>query len=408
MDLRAEPGRDRAGRDDGGGRDPDGDGLARPRRRAALLVAAGPLGMLEFGVSPVLQRLDLLGLAGFVLFAGAGRWSADAERGEAEPKVADLARAVWSLRVGAGLALIVVAFVEKLANPEMALAFLQTHPDFNVAALIGLPIGDLRVRPHRRRRRGPVRSAPDLGRAAQVCVLVAGIPFNATLWFFGTDELVGHLPVYGAMLVLLVYGWTRCCARREGAVAVQPPADVGALHAHRLRHDPGAHQRAKTWTADADGEDRLERGGDDEQARAGRSSTVVQPSASAITPSGGDRRAHALGEALGRAGDVLGVARAAARPRGWPAARAGCSAGRRATRAQKPSASGTSSQCQPVASATTPVSATPAATVRAAFSLTIRGNPTETMIPDRVCGVSWRVSLCNRLVTQGRPIHGSH
>ena len=51
------------------------------RAAAALLVAAGPLGMLEFGVSPVLQRLDLLGLAGFVLFAGAGRWSADAERG---------------------------------------------------------------------------------------------------------------------------------------------------------------------------------------------------------------------------------------------------------------------------------------------------------------------------------------
>jgi hypothetical protein len=37
-------------------------------------------------------------------------------------------------------------------------------------------------------------------------VLIAGVPFNVTLWFFGTDELVGHLPMYGAMLVLLVYG----------------------------------------------------------------------------------------------------------------------------------------------------------------------------------------------------------
>jgi hypothetical protein len=37
-------------------------------------------------------------------------------------------------------------------------------------------------------------------------VLIAGIPFNATLWFFGNTELVGHLPIYGAMLVLLVYG----------------------------------------------------------------------------------------------------------------------------------------------------------------------------------------------------------
>jgi uncharacterized membrane protein YphA (DoxX/SURF4 family) len=114
------------------------------RGAAALLVAAGPLGMLELGVSPVLQRLDLLGLAVFILFAGPGRWSADAERGAAaEASVASLARAVWALRVGAGLALIVVAFAEKLANPEMALAFLSAHPDFNVAQLVGLPIGDL-------------------------------------------------------------------------------------------------------------------------------------------------------------------------------------------------------------------------------------------------------------------------
>ena len=37
-------------------------------------------------------------------------------------------------------------------------------------------------------------------------MLIAGIPFNATLFFFGNVELVGHLPIYGTMLVLLVYG----------------------------------------------------------------------------------------------------------------------------------------------------------------------------------------------------------
>ncbi|MDQ3766040.1 MAG: hypothetical protein M3346_01680 [Actinomycetota bacterium] len=35
---------------------------------------------------------------------------------------------------------------------------------------------------------------------------MAGIPFNATLFYFGSSELIGHLPVYGAMLALLVYG----------------------------------------------------------------------------------------------------------------------------------------------------------------------------------------------------------
>jgi hypothetical protein len=44
------------------------------------------------------------------------------------------------------------------------------------------------------------------GALPQACVLIAGIPFNATLWFFGANELMGHLPIYGAMLALLVYG----------------------------------------------------------------------------------------------------------------------------------------------------------------------------------------------------------
>jgi len=38
---------------------------------------------------------------------------------------------------------------------------------------------------------------------------VAGIPFNATLFFLGRTELIGHLPVYGVMLALLVYGSSR-------------------------------------------------------------------------------------------------------------------------------------------------------------------------------------------------------
>jgi hypothetical protein len=51
------------------------------------------------------------------------------------------------------------------------------------------------------------------GALPQVTVLVAGIPFNATLFFLGTEELIGHLPTYGTMLVLLVYGSNRELAR---------------------------------------------------------------------------------------------------------------------------------------------------------------------------------------------------
>src|SRR5215210_3958723 len=186
------------------------------------------LGAAMFGVSAVLQRIDLLGLAVFVLVAGAGRWSADFEQGRAgDPSPLEAARAIWALKVGAGVALIVVAFVEKLANPQLALSFLAEHPQLNVAQQIGLGIGDLEFI----RAAGVIEVLFGLllisGALPQVCVLVAGIPFNATLWFFGETELVGHLPVYGAMLVLLVYGSEPVL--REGVRALWPWPAPGAV-----------------------------------------------------------------------------------------------------------------------------------------------------------------------------------
>ena len=189
----------------------------RTREAAWLLVAAGPLGMLEFGVWPVLQRVDLLGLAIFVLLAGPGRWSADLERGAAtdhfrrdggldEAGLKAVARAVLALRVAAGVALIAVALYEKLLQPDLALEFLAEHPALQVAEQLGLGLSDLEF----------VRVAAAIevlfglllisGALPQLIVLVAGIPFNATLWFFGVNELLGHLPIYGAMLVILVFG----------------------------------------------------------------------------------------------------------------------------------------------------------------------------------------------------------
>ena len=201
------------------------------RTAAWVLIAAGPVGMLEFGVWPVLQRVDLLGLAIFVLLVGPGRWSADAERGAApaELRLPDAARAIVALRVAAGLALIVVAFAEKLATPDLALAFLADHPELNVAQQVGIGMSDLEFI----RVAGAIEILFGLllisGALPQAIILIAGVPFNATLWFFGNTELVGHLPIYGAMLAILVWGsdprlrplvsampWRRPALRRPG------------------------------------------------------------------------------------------------------------------------------------------------------------------------------------------------
>ncbi len=105
-----------------------------------------------------------------------------------------------------GGALVILAFTEKLIRPDLALAFLDDFPFFNLLDAIGLGVSDLDfVR---------IAGAIELlfgilvisGRLPQLAVIVAGIPFNATLLFLGASELVGHLPIYGAMLALLVYG----------------------------------------------------------------------------------------------------------------------------------------------------------------------------------------------------------
>ena len=180
----------------------------RAREAAWLLIALGPVGALEFGAVAVTARADMLGLALFVALTGSGAWSADAEAGRDRlPGTGELARGVWALKLAVGAALIVVALQEKLAHPAMALRFLDENPEFNVAnSLLGLGVSDLEFV----RVAGVIEIAFGLlvisGAMPQLCVVAAGIPFNATLWFFGTIELLGHLPVYAAMLVLLAFG----------------------------------------------------------------------------------------------------------------------------------------------------------------------------------------------------------
>ncbi|MEX1164663.1 MAG: hypothetical protein WEB03_13915 [Nitriliruptor sp.] len=175
----------------------------RVRPAAWLLVLAGPLGMLGYGIVPILERADLLGIGLFLALLppddsrplGAIRIDLDRIR-----------RAVLGLRVLVGVALIVLAFTEKLARPDLALEFLSSYPAFNILQLVGLPISDLQF----------VQFAAGVeilfglllisGAAPQSVVLVAGVPFNATLFFLGATELIGHLPIYGAMLALLILG----------------------------------------------------------------------------------------------------------------------------------------------------------------------------------------------------------
>lgn len=186
----------------------------RIRGAAMATAAAGPLGMPAYGLIPILERMDLLGIALFLalLPPGADRW------GAAPTDLVRVRQAVFALRVLVGSALIVLAFTEKLVRPELAEAFLQRFPAFNLFRTVGLEVSDaafIRVA-------GAVELLFGLllvsGALPQLAVIAAGIPFNATLFFLGAEELIGHLPLYGAMLALLVYGSDRRLAPIVGSM----------------------------------------------------------------------------------------------------------------------------------------------------------------------------------------------
>lgn len=179
----------------------------RVRTAAWLLVLAGPLGMIAYGVVPILERADLLAVGLFLALLPpddrqvGGRITVEPEQVRA---------ALFGLRLLTGGALIILAFTEKLLRPDLSLEFLDRYPAFNVLQLLGSQFGfevsDVVF----------IQFAAGVeilfgllfisGALPQLVVIAAGIPFNATLFFLGATELIGHLPIYGAMLALLVYG----------------------------------------------------------------------------------------------------------------------------------------------------------------------------------------------------------
>lgn len=174
----------------------------RIRPAAWLLVLAGPLGMIGYGIVPIMERLDLLGVAAFLVILPPSDETAGAV--QAPPQL--VSAALTALRLMVGGSLIILAFTEKLARPALAAAFLDDFPAFNILKAIGLGVSDeMFIR---------MAGATELlfglllisGALPQLAVIVAGIPFNATLFFLGASELIGHLPIYGAMLALLIYG----------------------------------------------------------------------------------------------------------------------------------------------------------------------------------------------------------
>ena len=198
------------------------------RVAAMLLALVGLVGMTLVHPLYVLEHCDLLGIAAFLYLTGRGPYSVDALIGRGRHLRTDLLPfAVPVLRVLTGTSLVVLGFTEKLWNRQLARDFLTLYPiNFTnalpitltddqfivVAGLVEVTIGALLIS----------------GLWTRTVILVAWLPFNLSVPLFGWVELVGHLPTYGTIAVLLILGTGRQVASStepagRGAAQAQEP-----------------------------------------------------------------------------------------------------------------------------------------------------------------------------------------
>lgn len=189
--------------------------LARPA--AAALGVLWLVGMLVFGPLRLIEHTEIAGIAFFLFATGRGPLAFDMALDRLNKPVSSLIPyAVPVLRIALGVGLMVVAFTEKIWNIPMGLAFLADH-HFNFFPYIGMPgIDDTKFLLIA----GTVELLVGLmliaGTYVRLIIIVTLIPFNLTLPFLGWRELVGHLPTYGILALLLLWGDER--PGEEGAL----------------------------------------------------------------------------------------------------------------------------------------------------------------------------------------------
>jgi hypothetical protein len=183
---------------------------AATRIGAALLAVIWVVGAIWFGPLLMLEHALFLGVAFFMFVMGRGPAALDMTLQRFHRPLERLVpRAVPALRVLTGIGIVVLAFTEKLLNVPMGVEFLERYP-LNFFPAIGLEgIGDAEFILIA----GTVELTFGLllisGAFVRLMTLILWVPFNLTLPFLGWRELVGHLPIYGVMALIVIWGEER-------------------------------------------------------------------------------------------------------------------------------------------------------------------------------------------------------
>lgn len=183
---------------------------AGTRIAAVFLALVWTAGAIWFGPILLLEHVFLLGIAYFMFVSGRGHLAIDMNvRHMHEPIERLVHTAVPALRVLTGASIAILAFTEKLWNVPMGVDFLERYPlnfmpaigfegvsnaDFILlAGTVELAFGFLLMS----------------GAFVRLMTLILWVPFNLTLPFLGWRELIGHLPVYGVLALVLIWDKTR-------------------------------------------------------------------------------------------------------------------------------------------------------------------------------------------------------
>jgi uncharacterized membrane protein YphA (DoxX/SURF4 family) len=197
------------------------------RAGAALLILIGLVVAVLFGPLDALQLAFYGGIAVLIFVTGVSRSVRAPQPPMADPVWGQ--RALLALRVLSGLAFLFIALGDKIWNPDLGEAFLQTYPHFNVLRLAGFDVSDQTFV----FAAGLLETAAGLlllsGFLTRVVIAVLLVPFNLTVPFLPAEEMIGHLPIFGILYVLLVNGPGRWSAKPSRRATTQSAISSGPI-----------------------------------------------------------------------------------------------------------------------------------------------------------------------------------
>lgn len=163
-------------------------------------------GIFVFGLVEMLDALEILGIAAFIILIGRPVWALN-DWGRLRAYVSRFSNyAVPVLRVGTGLNLIILALSEKLLATPLTNDFLSKY-DWNIMSNLGLhAFTDHWFAFYAGLAEGVIGIFLVLGLVTRLTVLALAGFLVTTLILLGSVELVGHLPHFSIAAVLLLYG----------------------------------------------------------------------------------------------------------------------------------------------------------------------------------------------------------